>query len=362
MTLGVGIVGLSAERGWAAVAHVPALRSVPGIELRAASASSPSSGKAAAEAHGVPIACEDAADLASRPEVDLVVVTVKVPRHAELVGHALRAGKKVLCEWPLGNGTAEAEAMATYAAAREIGAWVGLQAVASPAIRYAADLVAQGAIGEVLSTTVVSSGEEWGPTVRAGNEYLVDATNGATMLTVPFGHASAALALVLGEFAELSAVLATRRPTVRTATGSELPMSAPDQIAITGTLSNGAVAAIHVRGGRTAGLRFHWEITGSAGELVLTGRHGHLQFGLVELHSAKPGEALTPVAVPSEYERVPGDPTSMSYTVAQAYAGLLADLEDHGHRTPTFADAVARHRLLDAIERAAATGTRQHLT
>lgn len=359
MSLGVGIIGLSAERGWAAVAHVPALRSVPGIELRAASASSPANAKLAAHRHGVPIACDDAESLATHPDVDLVVVTVKVPRHSELVGHALRAGKKVLCEWPLGNGTAEAEAMTTYAAARELNAWVGLQALASPAIRYTADLVAQGAIGEVLSTTLVSAGEEWGPTVRAGNEYILDATNGASMLTVPFGHTSAAMALVLGEFADLTAVVATRRPTVRTADGADLPMTAPDQIAISGTLTGGAVASIHVRGGKPSGLRFHWEITGTEGELVLTGRHGHLQFGLVDLHRAAAGEALTPVEIPAHYTRVPGDPTSMSFSVAQAYAGLLADLDDGGHRTPTFADAVRRHRLLDTIERAAATGTRQ---
>ena len=109
--LGVGIVGLSAERGWAGTAHVPAIRALPGLELRAASASSAASGKLAAEKHGVPIACADAAELAAHPDVDLVVITVKVPYHAELVGHALANGKQVLCEWPLGNGTAEAEAL-----------------------------------------------------------------------------------------------------------------------------------------------------------------------------------------------------------------------------------------------------------
>ncbi len=34
-TLGVGIVGVSPVRGWAAAAHIPALRALPNYEIRA---------------------------------------------------------------------------------------------------------------------------------------------------------------------------------------------------------------------------------------------------------------------------------------------------------------------------------------
>jgi predicted dehydrogenase len=355
----VGIVGLSADRGWAAGAHVPALREVEGYELVACSASTPQNARAAAAKHGVPIACADAAELAAHPDVDLVVITVKVPYHAELVGHALAHGKRVLCEWPLGANLAQAEEMAA-AAADGPGAWVGLQARACPTLLLLRDLVAAGDIGEVLSTTMVSVGELWGAVVPPGQEYTLDPANGATLLTIPFGHAVDAVCHTLGEFAELSATTATRRPTVtRMGDGAPLPMTAADQIAVTGTLRDGAVAALHTRGGSTAGLRFHWEITGSDGEFVVVGRHGHLQFGLVELFRSSPEGTLTPVLGAEKYALAPGDPGSRSYTVAQAYAGLLADLADGGHRTPTFADAVVRHRMLAAVETAAATGSRQ---
>lgn len=359
--LGIGIVGLSAERGWAGTAHVPAINAIPGLELRAASASSAASGKLAADKHRVPIACADAAELAAHPDVDLVVITVKVPYHAELVGHALAHGKQVLCEWPLGNGTAEAEALTAQAAAKSLGAWIGLQARATPAIRYAADLVADGEIGELLSTTMVGVGESWGPTVPPANEYLIDLANGATMLTIPFGHAVDALAWTLGEFAEISATLATRRSIVHHAsTGEAMTMTAPDQVAVNGTLANGAVFSVHFRGGTTRDQRLRWVITGSEGELVLAGQHGHLQFGMVELLRAT-GEdkVLSPVEIPGGYELVPQGRGGPAYTVAQAYAGLLRDLEDGGHRTPTFADALVRHRMLDAVVRADETGTRQ---
>jgi hypothetical protein len=55
--------------------------------------------------------------------------------------------------------------------------------------------------------------------------YLLDRANGATMLTIPIGHTLAALQDVLGEVAEVSAVLATRRTTALAAdTGETLPM------------------------------------------------------------------------------------------------------------------------------------------
>lgn len=358
MSLGVGIVGLSADKGWAGTAHVPAINAIPGLELRAASASSAASAKLAAEKHGVPVACADAAELAAHPDVDLVVITVKVPYHAELVGHALANGKKVLCEWPLGNGTAEAEALT--AQAEGIGAWVGLQARATPAIRYAADLIAAGEIGEVLSTTMVGVGGTWGAVSPPGQEYLLDPANGATLLTIPFGHAVDALAWTLGEFAEISATVTTRRTTVHNAAGEPLPMTAPDQVAISGTLSSGAVVNVHFRGGSTKDQPLRWTITGTEGELVFAGRHGHLQFGMVELLRAKGDDkVMTPVEIPGSYEFVAQGRGGPSYTVAQAYAGLIRDIEDGGHRTPTFADAVVRHRMLDAVTQSAQTGTRQ---
>ena len=52
-TLGVGIVGVSPVRGWAATAHIPALRALPNYEIRALNAHSVESARAAGEVFGV---------------------------------------------------------------------------------------------------------------------------------------------------------------------------------------------------------------------------------------------------------------------------------------------------------------------
>lgn len=362
--IGVGIIGLSANGGWAADAHLPALAAVDGYELRALSVSSAESARAAGTKYDVPLTFGSADDLARHDDVDLVVVAVKVPHHRELVLSALNAGKMVLCEWPLGNGLAEAEELATRAKRTGLRTFVGLQARSAPPIRYVRDLIADGYVGDVLSTTVVASGRRWGPKFDTAGAYLLDRANGGTMLTIPFGHTIDALTMLLGEFTDVSATMATRRPrVVNKDTGETATMTVEDQIAVNGTLEGGAVASVHFRGGLSRGINFHWEINGTDGDLVITGPTGHLQFGQVSVHGAQGrNRSITELPIPSSYERVPqltGRHTEMAYTVGHAYQQLLADLTDNTTHAPDFAHAVRRHRLLDHIERAASTGSRQ---
>ncbi|MEV5599505.1 Gfo/Idh/MocA family oxidoreductase [Streptomyces sp. NPDC052496] len=357
--IGVGIIGLSANGGWAARAHLPALAAVPGYELRALSASTPESARAAGEKYGVPLAFGSAAELVRRDEVDLVVVSVKVPHHRELVLAALEAGKAVLSEWPLGNGLAETEELAAVAEARGLRTFVGLQARSAPPVRYVRDLIADGYVGDVLSTSLIASGRGWGPLSQPGGAYLLDRRNGASLLTIPFGHTVDALTMTLGEFTDLNATMATRRPKVRdAATGEPARMDVPDQIAVNGVLEGGAVASVHFRGGLSRATNFHWEINGTAGDLLITGDSGHLQFGQVTVHGARGEETeLAELPVPNSYDAalpaLAGRSTEMAYTVAHAYEQIRADLTDGTHHAPDFAHAVRSHRLLDRIERAA---------
>src|SRR6266851_2685269 len=69
----------------------------------------------AASKFGAAHAFTDARRLAEHPDVDLVVITVKVPFHLELAQAALAAGKHVYCEWPLARSTAEAQMLAASA-------------------------------------------------------------------------------------------------------------------------------------------------------------------------------------------------------------------------------------------------------
>src|SRR6266545_7024131 len=166
----VGIIGANPDRGWAAQAHIPALKSLgDDFEITALSTTRRGSADAAGKLFGVPAAFDNHQELVRSPTVDLVAVTVKVPHHLELATAALEAGKALYCEWPLGNGLREAETLAAPAKKKRVLAVAGLQARSAPAVAYVRDLVKQGYVGEVLSTTLVGSGMGWGPTVEPFN-------------------------------------------------------------------------------------------------------------------------------------------------------------------------------------------------
>ena len=117
----VGIVGASPNRGFASIAHVPALQALLEFEISAVCTTRQDSAEAAARHFGIPLAFSDPEKLASHPDVDLVTVSVKVPDHYRPVMAAIEAGKHVYCEWPLGRDTAEATRMLDAAERRGSG-------------------------------------------------------------------------------------------------------------------------------------------------------------------------------------------------------------------------------------------------
>jgi predicted dehydrogenase len=242
---GVGIVGVEPARSWAARGHIPALRALSdSFAIIGVANTSKASAEAAAVATGVPRAFADVAELVAAPDVDIVTVAVKVPPHLEIVKAAISAGKHVYCEWPLGNSLAEAEQMAALARARGVLGVVGTQARLAPEIEYLRQLIAEGFVGDVLSTTLVARGGalQGGGSIPTKKTwaYLLDRSNGATLLTIPVGHTLAALRDVFGELAEVFSVLAVRRPTALAAdTGEIPPVTAPDQVLVSGRFASG---------------------------------------------------------------------------------------------------------------------------
>ncbi|OYV58988.1 MAG: hypothetical protein B7X01_03330 [Acidiphilium sp. 21-62-4] len=106
----VGIVGLTPARGWALRAHIPALRALSEtFEIVGVANTSRASAEEAAAATGLPRAFASVGELIASPEIDIVSITVKVPHHSVIAKAAISAGKHIYCEWPLGNGLAEAE-------------------------------------------------------------------------------------------------------------------------------------------------------------------------------------------------------------------------------------------------------------
>jgi predicted dehydrogenase len=360
--LGVGIIGVSPVRGWAATAHIPALRALPNYEIRALSAHSAESAHAAGQMFGVTAVFSDHENLVTRPDIDVVAVTVKAPHHRELVSAALAAGKAVYCEWPLGRDLDDARAMATLAAQQGVRTVVGLQARQAPAIEYVQQLLSDGYVGEVLSTTMVGL-SVLGDVLGQPNAYMLDKKNGANVLTIAAGHSLDILNYVLGEFADLSAVSDLRRPLITIEeTGEQIVKTAADQIAVIGTLTSGAIASVHIREAVAGGTGFLWEINGTDGTLRIIAEAALPEIYPLTVAGAhgrnEPAELAVPAVLTQKWPALTSLEGTPAFNVARAYAAFAADIDNGTHTVPDFADAVRRHEVIAAIERSVASGER----
>ena len=358
--LRVGLIG--AQGRWGPRAHVPALKGLPETELYAVCTAHADTAQAAADKFGVTRAYSDDRTMGADPAVEAALVAVRVPAHYALARNALEAGKHVYCEWPLGANTAEAEELAALARRMKVHTMVGLQRRASPAYMYLRKLVNEGYVGRVLSVHMTQLGG--GVLTRtADRTWQRDVTLGANTFTIWFGHAMDALCMVAGELAEVSSVIATQVPQwFESDTKRYVDVTSPDNIMLVGRLENGAVVNAHVAHQPYHGSGYRLEIYGTDGTLAMigggdAGQEAHRRI----VGGRKDDKSPQELPVPDRFKWVPEDVRKggPSYDVGQMWVKFAEAIRTGTRIEPDFDSAVRRHKMLDAIRRAADTGQRQ---
>ena len=146
--IGYGFMGAAHSQGWRVAPRFFDLGADPRMQVvvgRNAGAVAE-----AAEKWGWAESATDWREVIARDDIDIVDIVTPGDSHAEIAIAALEAGKHVLCEKPLANTVAEAEAMtaaAEKAAARGVYAMLGHTYRRVPAATFARDFVAAGKIG-----------------------------------------------------------------------------------------------------------------------------------------------------------------------------------------------------------------------
>src|SRR6202163_1481309 len=121
---------------------------------------------------------------------------------------------------------------------------------------------------------------------------------------------TSSLSFCLGEFKELSSVVANQRQRVKIAeTGETIPMTSPDQVLLSGVLQSGAVASVHIKGGTANGTGFLFEIHGTEGDLAIVPadpRQGtSVQISEFTVRGTQTGKPVADLLIPESYRWVP---------------------------------------------------------
>ncbi|NBR30115.1 MAG: gfo/Idh/MocA family oxidoreductase, partial [Betaproteobacteria bacterium] len=138
---------------WAVRTHVPALKALPDIyDLAAVCTTRMETATTAAKHFDVPHAFDSVERmLKEMPDLEAICVSVRPTLHHQVVMAALRAGKHVYCEQPLGLNTQEAQEMYELARRNNLRTVLGHQSHYEPATLQMAELVRAGFIGEPLA-------------------------------------------------------------------------------------------------------------------------------------------------------------------------------------------------------------------
>ncbi|MFF3895226.1 Gfo/Idh/MocA family protein [Streptomyces sp. NPDC001812] len=370
--VGYAFMGAAHSQGWRTAGRVFDLPLSP--ELAVICGRDAIAVRAAADRHGWADTETDWRALVERDDVDLVDICTPGDSHAEIALAALAAGKHVLCEKPLANTVAEAEAMvraAEEAQRRGRLAMVGFNYRRVPATALARRMVAEGRIGTLRHVRVAYL-QDWlvDPAFpltwrlrreQAGSGSLGDL--GAHIVDLAQYLAGEPLAGV----SALTETFVRRRPLPTAPAGGPTAVNGTgtgqvtvdDAALFTGRFASGALAsfeATRYATGRKNALR-----------IELNGERGSLAFDLERLNELSYHDGTEPGAY-AGFRRIlvtepdhpyldawwpPGHGLGYEHTFVHQARDLVHAVADGRTPEPSFADGLQVQRVLAAVEESA---------
>ncbi|CAN5265255.1 Gfo/Idh/MocA family oxidoreductase [soil metagenome] len=373
--VGYGFMGAAHSQGWRVaprffdLAATPTMGVLVGRNAEAVSI--------AAARWGWSTSATDWRAVIARDDIDIVDIVTPGDFHAVIAIAALDAGKHVLCEKPLANTLIEAQAMAAAAkraATKGVFAMLGHTYRRVPAVTFARDLIADGAVGDIFQ-------------VRASyrQDWLIDPQTPLAWRLQKHLAGSGALGDIGAHIVDLSQfmtgltlesvsgtleTIVSRRPLLESTAGlsgtgsSEYgDVTVDDAAMFTGRFDSGALGtfeATRFATGRKNAMRI--EISGSRGALA---------FDLEDLNALEFYDATAP-ATRQGFTKIlvtePEHPYISHWWPAghmlgyeHAFSHQARDFIDSivaGQQpTPSFADGLQVQRVLDAVETSSKDGS-----
>ena len=384
--LGVGMLG----HGFMGKAHVHALRSLahlappPGAASRSRlvvlAGHDPGRTAAAAARYGFERSTTDWRELVDDPEVALFDNAGPNDLHAEPTIAAVRAGKHVLCEKPLGRTAAESHAIWSAAQAAEAAGVVhmcGFNYRFVPAIRLARELIEAGELGEIHRFRAAYL-QDWLADPNAPHAWRLDRDRAGSGALGDIGaHAIDLARFLVGEIVAVQGRTATVFPERPQPGGAGMPqgrkVDVDDAVEATIELAGGAtgsISASRLCHGRRNSLTL--EVDGTKGSLAFDlERLNELQLHVAGSQPAERAQGFRRVLVTDpghpyiDHWWPPGHTLGWGDTFVHELHHLLEAIAGEHDVAPygaTFEDGYRVAEVCDAILRSSASGTREPVT
>ena len=295
-----------------------------------------------------------------RPDIDVVDICTPGDSHAEIAIAAAQAGKAILCEKPLANTVAEAEAMTNAARAAGVPNLVCHNYRRAPAIALAKRILDEGRLGEIRHYRGAYL-QDWIVDPAFPRVWRLQKSRAGSGALGDIGSHQVDLARhLLGEIAEVSGLLHTfiaERPLP--GGGGRGRVDVDDAALALVRFASGAIGSLEgtrFAAGRKNANRF--EINGARGSLAFDlERLNELE--LYEEQGANSG-FRTVLATDASHPYVgawwpPGHVLGYEHSFVHTIADFVRALARGEAASPSFADGLANQRVLAAIERSAAS-------
>ncbi|MFC5677815.1 Gfo/Idh/MocA family protein [Aeromicrobium endophyticum] len=384
--LGIGMVGYA----FMGAAHSQAWRTAPAFfdlpllpRLRAVCGRNEDAAGEVARRFGWESVETDWHALLTRDDVDVIDICTPGNTHAEIAIAALEAGKHVICEKPLANTVAEAEAMAAAAATaaqQGVRSMVGFTYRRTPAVAFARQLVASGRLGTIRHVRGQYL-QDWLADENAPLSWRLDKSLAGSGALGDIGaHIIDMAQFVTGDsIASVNGLMETfvqTRPIGgdHTTLGGHAsqdaergPVTVDDAAAFTARFVGGAIGvfeATRFATGRKNALRL--EINGTLGSLAFDFEDMNVLefFDATEDPSVAGFRRILVTEASHPYVAAwwpPGHGLGYEHGFTHQVVDLVTDIAKGADPAPSFADGLAVQRVLAAVEASAASGTTQTL-
>ena len=381
--LGVGLIGYA----FMGAAHSQAWRTAPAFfdlplkpRLRALCGRDEAAATEVARRFGWESVETDWHALLTRDDIDIIDICTPGNTHAEIAVAALEAGKHVLCEKPLANSVAEAEAMAAAAAEAAkhgVRAMVGFTYRRAPAVSFARQLVASGRIGQIRHVRGQYL-QDWLSDENAPMSWRLDKSLAGSGALGDIGaHIIDMAQFVTGSdivsVQGLMETFVTTRPLAgesatlggtSTADAERGPVTVDDAAAFTARFADGAVGvfeATRFATGRKNALRL--EVNGTLGSIAFDFEDMNVLEFFDAIEDAEVGGFRRIMVTEASHPYIaawwpPGHGLGYEHGFTHQVVDLVTDIAKGAEPAPSFSDGLSVQRVLEAVEASAADGTR----